>query len=51
LRGLANLNGELRFRSGDRVVTIDGVKPRCIPATTSEKVQLVGCVASVICSL
>jgi hypothetical protein len=50
-RGLANLNGELRFRSGDQAVTIDGVNPRSIPATTSQKVPLVGFVASVICSL
>ncbi len=50
-RGLANMNGELRFRSGDQAVTIDGVNPRSMPATTSEKVPLVGFVASVICSL
>ncbi len=50
-RGLANLNGELRFRSGDQAVTIDGINPRNIPATTSEKVPLIGFVASVICSL
>jgi len=32
-------------------VTIDGINPRSIPATTSEKVPLVGFVASVICSM
>ena len=49
--GLANLNGELRFRSGDQALTIDGVNSGSIPATTSEKVPLVGFVSSVICSL
>jgi anti-sigma regulatory factor (Ser/Thr protein kinase) len=50
-RGLANINGEIRFRSGDHAVTIEGVNPRGIPATTSEKEPLVGFVASVICSI
>ena len=50
-QGLANLNGELRFRSGDQALTIDGLNPGSIPANTSEKPLIGGFVASVTCTL
>jgi hypothetical protein len=50
-RGLANLNGTLRFRSGDQALTMDGVNAASIPWKPAEKPMLRGLVASVICSL
>jgi hypothetical protein len=50
-RGLANLSGELRFRSGDQALTINGVNPGSIPSMTSEKVPITGFIASVACML
>lgn len=50
-QGLANLNGELRFRSGDQALTIEGVNPGRIPTKTSEKPPIKGLVASVTCAL
>jgi hypothetical protein len=50
-KGLANLNGELRFRSGDQALTIDGVNAGSIPAQTWEKVPTSGFAASVLCAL
>jgi hypothetical protein len=47
--GLANLNGELRFRSDDHAVTIDGSSPNLVSARMSQKVDLQGFVASVTC--
>jgi hypothetical protein len=49
--GLANLSGELRFRSGDQALTIDGVDPGSIPTKIWEKAPISGLVASVICAL
>ncbi|HEY6644520.1 hypothetical protein [Povalibacter sp.] len=49
--GLANLNGELRFRSDDHALTIDGASPSLMKAQLSQKVQLQGFVASVVCRL
>ncbi len=49
--GLSNLNGSLRFRSGDQALTIDGTLAGDIPATTWEKVPSSGLVASVQCGL
>jgi anti-sigma regulatory factor (Ser/Thr protein kinase) len=49
--GLANLKGELRFRSGDHALTIDGVNPGSIPTKTAEKTPISGFVASVVCAL
>jgi hypothetical protein len=49
--GLANLNGELRFRSDDHALTIDGASPSLMKAQLSQKVPLQGFVASVICRL
>lgn len=50
-QGLANLNGTLRFHSGDQALTIDGIDAANIPWKTAEKPTLRGLVASVICSL
>jgi hypothetical protein len=50
-QGLANLNGELRFRSGDQALTIDGMNPGSIPTKTSEKPPIGGFIASVNCAL
>jgi hypothetical protein len=50
-QGLANLNGELRFRTGDQALLINGINPEIIPAITMEKVPMSGFIASVICSL
>jgi anti-sigma regulatory factor (Ser/Thr protein kinase) len=49
--GLANLNGELRFRSGDQALTINGRNAGSIPAQTWEKVPVSGFTASVVCGL
>jgi hypothetical protein len=47
--GLSNLNGELRFRSGDHALTIDGTNPQCIPWTKVSKPSISGFLASVSC--
>ncbi len=47
--GLANLNGSLRFRSGDYALTIDGRNPAEMPAKLGQKPPLSGFFASVIC--
>src|SRR5258708_1964382 len=49
--GLANLNGELRFRSDDHALTIDGASPSMMIARLSQKVPLQGFVVSVVCRL
>ncbi len=49
--GLANLNGELRFRSDDHSLTINGASPSLMTAHLSQKVRLQGFVASVVCRL
>lgn len=49
--GLANLNGELRFRSGDQALTIDGVNPGSIPTKTWDKVPITGFIASITCTM
>jgi hypothetical protein len=48
-RGLSNLNGSLRFRSGDSALTIEGRNPDVIPAKLWQKPMLQGFFASVIC--
>lgn len=50
-QGLANLNGDLRFRSGDQALTINGRDAGSIPAQTWEKVPVSGFTASVACGL
>ena len=49
--GLANLNGELRFRSGDHALTIDGTSPSLMTARLSQKVEVPGFLVSVVCHI
>jgi hypothetical protein len=49
--GLANLNGALRFRSGDHALTIDGRNPTLMMAKLAQKPYIKGFIASVSCSL
>ncbi len=46
---LANLNGELRFRSGDHSLTIDGTAPKIVLAQLSQKVQIPGFLVNIVC--
>lgn len=48
-RGLANLNGELRFRSGDHALLIDGTGPSLLERQLVQKTELRGFVASIVC--
>lgn len=48
-RGLANHNGNLRFRSGDAAVLIDGASPLLVRRTVRKKPCLQGFIASVVC--
>jgi anti-sigma regulatory factor (Ser/Thr protein kinase) len=48
-RGLANLNGVLRFRSGNAALTIEGQDPRALPVKLWQKPMINGFIASVIC--
>ena len=45
--GLSNLNGSLRFRSGDHALTIDGKDPKNIPWTKNAKPPICGFLASI----
>ena len=47
--GLVNLRGELRFRSGDHAVTMDGIGPEVTTAKTAQKAPIDGFFASVRC--
>ena len=47
--GLVNLHGELRFRSGDHAVIMDGTKPEVTTARTAQKAPIDGFLASVRC--
>ena len=47
--GLVNLHGELRFRSGDHAVTMDGTTPEPATARIAQKVPIDGFFASVRC--
>ncbi len=49
--GLANLNGALRFRSGDHALLIDGKQPTLMTARQAQKPQLRGFFLSVSCSV
>lgn len=49
--GLANLNGSLRFRSGDHALMINGRSPSLMTARQAEKPAIEGFLASVICEL
>lgn len=48
--GLANLNGSLRFRSGDHALEIDGNAPTLMTARTGEKTNISGFLISVSCA-
>jgi anti-sigma regulatory factor (Ser/Thr protein kinase) len=50
LTGLANMNGSLRFRSGDHALTMDGHNPASIPAKLGQKPFIEGFFISVSCS-
>lgn len=47
--GLANLNGSLRFRSGDHALVIDGRNPSLMAAKLAQKPKINGFLASVKC--
>ena len=47
--GLMNLHGQLRFRSGDHAVTMDGTSPALATSRISQKAPLDGFFASVRC--
>jgi len=47
--GLANLDGALRFRSGDHALIIDGSNPSLMIARTAQKPPLKGFMISVAC--
>jgi hypothetical protein len=49
--GLANLNGALRFRSGNAALTVEGRNPGSIPRTLEEKIPIKGFFASVACTV
>jgi hypothetical protein len=49
-RGLANHNGNLRFRSGDAAVLIDGASPLSIKPKVKTKPHLQGFIASIACT-
>ena len=46
---LANLNGELRFRSGDHALTIEGISPSLVTAQLSQKIRIPGFLVNVVC--
>lgn len=48
-RYLASLNGELRFRSDDQAVTIEGVGPELVKSTLRQKTPMQGFAASIVC--
>ena len=47
--GLMNLHGQLRFRSGDHAITMDGVSPELATSRLTQKAPLDGFFASVRC--
>ena len=47
--GLVNLHGELRFRSGDHAITMDGTSPALATSRISQKAPIDGFFASVRC--
>ena len=49
--GLANLNGALRFRSGDHALTIDGYQPIALRSRIARKVLINGFFVSVRCRI
>ena len=49
--GLANLNGRLRFRSGDHALSIDGRSPALMGARVAQKASIPGLFISVNCEI
>lgn len=49
--GLANLRGNLRFRSGDHALMIDGQHPSLMTARTAQKPPIPGFLISVVCEI
>jgi hypothetical protein len=49
--GLANLNGALRFRSGDHALTIAGYNPSAMHYRVAKKVSVPGFFASIRCQV
>lgn len=47
--GLANLKSELRFRSGDHALTINGVHPDIANAVISQKARIQGFYVNILC--
>ena len=47
--GLANLNGSLRFRSGDHALLIEGRNPSLMTARIAEKASIAGFLISIVC--
>ena len=47
--GLANLNGNLRFRSGDHALVMDGQNPSLVRAQLAQKPPIAGFLVSVVC--
>lgn len=48
--GLANLGSDLRFRSGNQALMINGMNPSALPWKTAEKPPISGFLAAVCCS-
>ena len=49
-QGLTDLNGYLRFRSGDHALLMDGTKPSLATSQLSQKPNFAGFLASVMCN-
>lgn len=47
--GLANLNGSLRFRSGDHALVLNGRNPSLVSAQLAQKPPIQGFLVSVVC--
>ena len=50
-RELTDLDGYLRFRSGDHAVVMDGTRPSLATAQLAQKPTLTGFLASVQCNI
>jgi hypothetical protein len=48
-RGLANMKGVLRFRSGDHSLVLDGTTPSLTTAKPAQKTTLAGFMVSITC--
>lgn len=48
-RNLANINGELRFRSDDNAATATGVGPELVKREIRQKPPFNGFVSSIVC--